>query len=115
MRNLNIHKAYNLFNLDGAVFINLVSGEVNPDYGYMVFLRENKQEVDGVDFNSVIEFTHKFKSKLSKGNRFLSISKEDKCVFNICEVYHDFDDALFIAKLRKQNIWDNQRNEEVSV
>lgn len=116
MKNSLVQKAYNLFSLEGSVFINLVSGEVNPDYGYMVYLGGNRQVVSGIDYGSVVEFTNKFKSKLSKGSRFLSISKEENnYVFNICEVYPDLDNALFISKLRKQNLWDNQNNEEITI
>ena len=116
MQSRLVHKAYNMFNLNGSVFCNLVTGETDPDYGYMVYLNGNKQVLKDVDFNSVIDFTSKFKSKLSKGLRFLSISREyDHCVLNICEVYPDKENAIFISKLRNQNLWDNVNNEEITI
>lgn len=116
MRNSLIHKAYNLFNLNGSVFCNLVTGDVDPDYGYMVYLKDNKLIVSDLDFNTVIDFTSKFRSKLSKGSRYISISREDEgCVLNICEVYPDLKNALFTSKQRNLNLWDNQKDEEISI
>lgn len=109
MRQSNIHKAYNLFILNGSVFCDLVKGDYDPTHGYMVSLGE-EETMHHIDLDSVVNYALLHKAKLNRGIRYLSIDYQEGTHFlDVYDLIEDRDNAIDIAKTRKLiNIWDNK-------
>lgn len=114
-------KAYCLYVMHKNVFFHPSTGEVNPDYGYMVLADDTWREyVDESEFDvNKLYLEVKSRKKLLKPNRFVSaefISSGNRVSIDMWDLIEDLETAKELTKMRKEHvIWCNTTKENIHV
>lgn len=108
----NLLKLINRINLKEDVRYNPKTGDLNPDYGYLVPI-VNTEAVVFVDLNDIRSYMRRNKQHIYKPNRYVGIYHAPNAyLLTINELVESMNDARLLATIRKDKfIYDNANTE----
>lgn len=111
----NILKLFNIIRTEGGVSYNLNTGEMNPDFGFMVSFADFEQVVIYIDEEVLRQYIVKHSVELANPNSYLGVWYDGRnYVLDVSEHIESKRDALFWAIARNQKcIWDCAKQDEV--
>lgn len=106
-------KLVNRLQLNEDVRYNAKSGELNPDYGYLVPIT-NTKKVDSIDIVDLRSYLRNNKHQVYRPNRYVGIyHHESGYLLTINELVESLNDARLLSSLRKEHFAYDNTNTEI--
>ena len=112
---MNILKFIELCIQEGGGSYNLMTGDTNPEFGYMVAQRGTEVRSRYLTKVEVMDFIAQHHLELCFEDNYLGIwYHEDKWYMDVAKNISNFDDAIASGKANQQKaIWDCVLNQEI--
>lgn len=109
----NLLKLANFISLGEDVRYNPKTGEINPDYGYLVPIARSTK-VDSIDVMDIRSYLRQNRHHIYKPNRYLGIYQfGSSYLLTINELVESVNDARLLSSLRKEHFAYDNANTEI--